>query len=139
MPHQNFGRPVRELLPKGCLPLTAYLLRHQEKHSILLPWGQSCVGGLAQFPQKAVWIAGCSTALGTGRALQIPVMQPAHATGDVDTDFQEKVCMALQAAKTIPLVVYISMEQMKRLIVRKGEKKQQFQQQADQVLFSALV
>ena len=64
--------------------------------------------------------------MGIGRALHLPVLHPNGATGDVDTDLSAKAAAALQAAEIYPLVICISMEPMKRGIVKIGKKKSFF-------------
>lgn len=104
-PHQHFGAQAELLLPRGIAALTAYVQTCRTAERLLVPWGQSCVGNLPTFSQQAVMVAGCSTALGIGRALQIPVWRPDGATGDVDTALSAKTVAVLQAAAAAPLVI----------------------------------
>lgn len=137
-PHQHFGAPVDTLLPKGDRALAAYLQKHRTADQILLPWGEAVAGQLPKFPRQACFIAGCSTALGLGRALQIPVIQPAQATGDVDTNLSVKVAAALQAAQDWPLVILHINGADEAGHRRNNEEKRAFLQQVDQAVFARL-
>lgn len=137
-PHQHFGAPVDVLLPKGDGLLSAYLQRHRTAEQILIPWGEAVAGSLPRFSYQACLIAGCSTVLGIGRALQIPVLRPMQATGDVDTDLPEKLEAALQAARVYPLVILHINGADEAAHRRNPVEKQAFLRQVDQVIFADL-
>lgn len=138
-PHQHFGAPVEGLLPKGSEVLTAYIKKYCTAEQILIPWGPAGAGSLSAFSRQAVLLAGCSTALGIGRALHLPVLHPNGATGDVDTDLSAKAAAALQAAEIYPLVI-LHINGADEAGHRKNwEEKKAFLQQVDALVFTPLL
>ena len=138
-PHQHFGASADVLLPKGIEALTAYIKKYCTAEQILIPWGQACAGSIPAFSRQAVLLAGCSTALGIGRALHIPVQRPPGATGDVDTDLSAKAAAALQAAERYPLVI-LHINGADEAGHRKNRaEKRAFLQQVDAVVFAQLL
>lgn len=104
-PYACNGQDARALCPKGCGIASRVFHAQLAKDRCLILWGQSAPAKMTPFPQKATVICGTPIVKGIAKLLNMTLMPVLGATGDVDTDLQEKTKVALDAAKTYPFVL----------------------------------
>jgi 2,3-bisphosphoglycerate-independent phosphoglycerate mutase len=111
-PHESMGLKVADLLAElqdSCLELrhflkeSARILRPYARaglHYALYPWGPSPRTTLPSFArlngQQGALVGKAEIVQGIGKALQMQVPELPRATGDTDTDLQEKLQTTLQ-------------------------------------------
>lgn len=71
----------------------------------LIPWGQAVKSYLAPFPQSSAVICGKEIIKGIARLLHMNLIDTHMATGDVDTNLEEKTDAVLSAAETYRFVL----------------------------------
>ncbi len=112
-PHQHFGEPAEQCLPKGGVLgelLGAFARRSTQALSgwMLLPWGQSAPSRLTPLQKRmgihAAMVCHAEIVRGIACALGMACPQVAGATADVDTDLQEKLHAAWTLAQRQDLV-----------------------------------
>ena len=138
-PHQNLGISVSRLMPQG-LPLLTEAVEHSRTvDRILIPWEPSRKAHLPPFPQKAAAVCAAQVVRGIARLLGMELLPLARATGDTDTDLEEKAGAALRAAEAFPFVflhINGADEAAHRL---DREEKQAFLRRVDRAVFAPLL
>ena len=104
-PYVCDGKDARTLCPKGCAAASRVFHAQLAKDRCLILWGQSVPGKMAAFPQKAAVICGTPIVKGIAKLLDMTLIPVYGATGDVDTNLQDKVRVTIDAAKKYPFVL----------------------------------
>ena len=104
-PYACNGQTARTLCPKGCAVASRVFHAQLAKERCLILWGQSAPAKMVPFPQKAAVICGTPIVKGIAKLLDMTLISVSGATGDTDTNLQEKTKAAINAAKNYPFVL----------------------------------
>ncbi len=104
-PYACDSKDARTLSPKGCAIASRVFHSQLTEERCLILWGQSAPARLASFPQKAAVICGTPIVKGIARLLNMDLIPVYGATGDTDTNLQDKTRAAISAAQTYPFVL----------------------------------
>lgn len=138
-PGSGAGQPAEQLCPKGSAILRETFQEFRSKERCALLWGQATMAVLPPFPQTAAVLCGKPLVRGIGRLLGMDTPALPGATGDVDTDLEEKTTAALAAAQTYPFVL-LHINGADEASHRKNvREKQQFLQRVDQQVLARLL
>ena len=104
-PYACNGKDARTLCPKGCAVASRVFHAQLAKERCLILWGQSIPAKIAPFSQRAAVICGTPIVKGIAKLLNMDLIPLSGATGDIDTDLQQKTKAAIDAAKNYPFVL----------------------------------
>ncbi|MDO4732218.1 MAG: hypothetical protein Q4B50_01695 [Bacillota bacterium] len=104
-PYACNGRDARILCPKGCASVSRVFQAQLTRERCLILWGQSVPAEIAAFSHEAAVICGTDIVKGIARLLHMSLIPLSGATGETDTNLQEKTAAALDAAKSYPFVL----------------------------------
>ena len=104
-PYACDGKNARTLCPKGCAVASRVFHSQLTKNRCLILWGQSVPAKMTPFSQKAAVICGTPIVKGIAKLLNMTLIPMSEATGDTDTNLNEKVEAAITAAKDYPFVL----------------------------------
>ena len=104
-PYACDGKNARSLCPKGCAVASRVFHAQLAKDRCLILWGQSVPAKMTPFSQKAAVICGTPIVKGIAKLLNMALIPMSEATGDTDTNLNEKVEAAITAAKDYPFVL----------------------------------
>lgn len=104
-PYACNGQNARTLCPKGCAVASRVFHAQLAKDRCLILWGQSAPAKMASFPQKAAVVCGTPIVKGIAKLLNMTLISVSGATGDTDTNLQEKTKAAINTAKNYPFVL----------------------------------
>ena len=104
-PYACNGKDARTLCPKGCAAASRVFHAQLAKDHCLILWGQSVPAKIAPFPQKAAVVCGTPIVKGIAHLLNMTLISVSGATGDIDTNLQEKTKAAIDVAKNYPFVL----------------------------------
>jgi 2,3-bisphosphoglycerate-independent phosphoglycerate mutase len=112
-PHQNLGKPVDDLLKsvQTGSDISKFIceIRKIKPGFMLYPWGAGQTVGMPScgqlFGKSAACVCKAEIMSGIAKALGMAVYIPPNATGDFDTDLEEKAQAALNFARSFDIVV----------------------------------
>ena len=104
-PYACNGRDSRTLCPKGCAVASRVFHAQLAKDRCLILWGQSAPAKIVPFPQKTAVICGTPIVKGIAKLLNMTLISVSGATGDTDTNLQEKTKAAISTAQNYPFVL----------------------------------
>ena len=104
-PYACNGRDSRTLCPKGCAVASRVFHSQLTKERCLILWGQSAPAKIAPFTQRAAVICGTPIVKGIAKLLNMTLISVSGATGDTDTNLQEKTKAAISTAQNYPFVL----------------------------------
>lgn len=104
-PYACNGRDSRTLCPKGCAVASRVFHAQLAKDRCLILWGQSAPAKIVPFPQKTAVICGTPIVKGIAKLLNMTLISVSGATGDTDTNLQEKTKAAISTAQSYPFVL----------------------------------
>lgn len=138
-PYVCSSQNAKMLCPKGCRDVTDLFHSQLTQTHCLIPWGQSVPAKMKPFPQKAAVVCGTSVVKGIARLLDMTLIQLSSATGDVDTDLDEKATATLHAADAFPFVLLHINGADEAAHRRDPEEKQRFLKKIDAAVLEPLL
>ncbi len=138
-PYSCAGVNAHKLCPKGCPELEKIFNNQLESGLCLVPWGQSAAAEIEKFSKKSAVICGTPIVKGIAKLLGMDLINLKGATGDTDTDLEEKTKCTLNAAENYPFVLlHINGADEAAHRLDKNEKTK-FIKQIDTVVISQLI
>ena len=138
-PYACGGQTARTLCPKGCAVASRVFHAQLAKERCLILWGQSAPAKMVPFPQKAAVICGTPIVKGIAKLLNMTLISVSGATGDTDTNLQEKTKAAISAAQNYPFVLLHINGADEAAHRKKPNEKNDFLRKVDTIVVSSLL
>lgn len=138
-PHEIKGRKVEELQPTGHLLLEKVFQKGMQKDSCILLWGESVATSPPKRYKNWGMVTGKNLLKGMGKWLEMEVASLEGATGDTDTDLEEKGKKALELAERFPFVLLHINGADEASHRRNFKEKEEFLQKIDQQVLKKLL
>lgn len=146
LPHQNLGRPLDLLLPRGSAfarELASLSRRSRVGNALLFPWAGATMQHLPSFypdgRRQAAVVTGTEVVRGLAMAMGFSVPEIPGATGDIDTNLTAKTEASLDLLRENDFVL-LHINGADEASHRKNPKeKMEFLRQVDREVFRRLV